>query len=214
MSFPISEVYRGNWDAEYKIYNKETNEYTSEFYSFSMNQNNGTGPIYVKVYEGDWILFVTPENDTRPVLSELEIALTGDQAGSLLITKPYERSLADFEFVETFPHYLGATGVFNQTLTYSVSIVNLAITHIHLYSINDNVYNELILTRTRRTMLDPWYWRYNKVIIGVGFFIITYIILNYSSWILTKLGIKSEEKPDEKAKGKQEQKPKEKAKKE
>ena len=202
LTYPISNILKGNWDIEYKKFHILGENYLTNWFSLSFNESKEEGPIFGKIFENEWPQYITELNDTRSSISTFQLELSTIMKGYIHLLEPFDQNLGEFDFFETFPNYLGSTGIFNNSLIFTCNIINLATIHIHLSSNQDQIYDEIILTRIRTNLKDPWYWEYNKWIIGIGFFILTYIFLSYSNQIMSFFNFKSEEKKNDQIKKK------------
>ena len=163
------------------------------FYHLNISQKEVKGEYKGTFHDGD-----CPSNITDPMnhgesLYEFDIIMTEGQIGTLTLTYPDTHILTEFKFVDTYDDYLGAYGMFNETLTYSANLVNLATLHVSLFSFDKKINREAIFTVMPVQVGEPWYKKY----VNYGFiafvFVVTLIGLKCSAQILKLFGVGNDE---------------------
>ena len=152
------------------------------------------------VFEGDWEAVVYNLNGTEVAktafssvksLDSLEIpngqlSFKDELSGELV----YNGTVIPFAFDTTFKGFLGAQGRINETHSYIANIINLAILHIDVFSYADNVFNEVIVTKySSMESINRMHWLedHRDIIIGVGMFIFTSIVLRVFGPLMKRL---------------------------
>lgn len=147
------------------------------------------------IYNGDCPLNLTDTDLHGDSLGKIEIQMATDQSGTLSMTEPDQCVLTEFNFVDTFTEFLGAYGIFNETLTYSANLVNLATLHVTFFERNSKLYREAILTVVSPGAGEPWYSKYGTYLAIAGVFALTFIGLQCTGPLIKLLGSSAEEKP-------------------
>ena len=106
--------------------------------------------------------------------------------------EPYNDVLVDYNFIDTFNGYVGAFGIFNESMNYAVNIINIATIHISLYSFDKKIFKEILLTRIQYEKEKHWYdiIVQNSFIIVV--FIISYFVFRLSGNLTEKIASRDE----------------------
>jgi hypothetical protein len=175
------------------VWNMEVIDHSRDlvsFYHFNLTKSFALNAFEAELFPGD-----APgagkylPSDQFPSLAKFEIEMQGEQSGILSLVEPSTIHLTDFNFVDTFTEFLGAYGTYNQTMTYAANLVNLATLHVNLFSFDENLFQEVILTRISTEGKEPWYERHGKILAGVGMFVLTFLILRFGQPCLHMLGI-------------------------
>ena len=207
--FPVATLLCETWNAEFLHMGIDGKVTSREYYSAKMDQNKEKTEVTISLYNGKYPDLEEGQNDTRPIISQFLFKFNHAQSG-VIYDKETNDEIIPVNFTDTFAGYLGAYGtvnIQNIPFTYSVTLVNRAIFHIILFSYETGKYDEIILTRTQQSDREPWYFKHNKVIVGVGFFILTSLFLKFSPKLAEFLnGSHANEKPIKKDNKKSEEK--------
>ena len=150
------------------------------------------GKFSGQIFSGDCPLNVTDIDSHGESIGAIEIEMKTEQSGTLSMTEPDTCVLTEFNFVDTFTEFLGAYGVFNDTLTYSANLVNLATLHVTFFERGAKLYREAIFTVVSSGSGEPWYSKYGTYLAVAGVFAVTFIALQCTGPLIRLLGSSDE----------------------
>ena len=187
IAFNLREPFKTAWNIEV-LYPSLNGEILSTFYyNFNLTTLEDNDDFSAVIYEGN---FTESDDDLKgkKSIASFELKMIDDQEGSIEVNNV---NVADFKFVDSFPYFLAAYGIYNQTFTYAANIINLATIHISLFSFEKKLFREIILTKYQPAHENiPWYIKYNNIIVGGGVFVVTFIALHLIDRIKKFLGMK------------------------
>lgn len=197
IAFDLREPLKTAWNAEVIDPTLDGEISSTFYYNFNLTNKDDPDEFSAIIYEGNFSDLEDNFEEKNQVAS-LEVVMRDEQEGSIEINNA---SVIDFKFTESFPYFLAAYGIYNQTFTYAANIINLATVHISLFSMEKKLFREIILTRYQPTHEHiPWYIKYNNIIVGGGVFIVTLIALHFIDHIKKFLGLKKDSNEEDKNK--------------
>ena len=176
---------KGDWDLQ--IYETDQDKSINQptYYHFEFEEIEKKllqATLYPNEYP-PWEDNITESNEP---LGVIQINLTGDEEGYLKFTQPEEYKLCDFKFDLPDNEYFVASGIFNESYSYYISLVNMAMYHADLISLQDKTIYEVIITRRRRPVNEPWYYKYSNVVTVVITFLVCFAFLDICGPKLTE----------------------------
>jgi len=167
------------------------------FYHFNLTEDPEASKFVAEVFVGDCQVTEEAVSVGGEYAGKFEIEMTDPVSGVLTVIDPPVEVPTEFNFVSTFPDLLGAHGVFNSTLTYSVTLVNRATFHVSLFSFQADVFMEAIFTRFSIPQHKSWWEEhFSLVSIGFGFGIAILALLVYDRHGAPSLDKKPQKKTD------------------
>lgn len=179
LSVDVKQIFRGEWNANIFEPNLNGEIGVSKFYHFNLTEKV-PNKLDAEIYTGDFPISVNEtDSEEREYIGKFEIEISGEQNGTINLLEPYNDFLAEYNFIDTFNGYIGAFGVFNESMSYSANIINIATIHITLYSFDKKIFKEILLTRIQYPKVNHWYDIITRNSFVFVAFIISYTLFKF-----------------------------------
>ena len=189
-SYNLQGAFTAAWNVEVIEPEIDGKIKSTEFYNFNLTQTEEEGVLNAEIFEGNFSGGNESDLEEKKLVDSFELIFENQHSGQVIF---HGKEASTFRLEESFPHFLAGYGTFNG-YSYAVNIVNLATIHVTLYSFDNKIFKEFLLTQYQRPVQENWYDKFKPILVGIAGFAIMTVVLRYGGVILDFFGLSGKDR--------------------